>query len=172
MTQKLLISKLNSKIRGWMNYHHCANGIWEYGDSMNKYLYERLIKWGLRRHGNKTKKWVFNKYWKHINGRWTFTRHESDDKIYKLINYDLRQKRIRSRISSTTNVFDLKNKVKIRQVQLAKSNDLPYNKDLVWKKQRAYALDAINIMDPIQSQHFRLTSVVPRKDGGSDKLRI
>jgi RNA-directed DNA polymerase len=110
----VLISKLNSKIRGWMNYHHCANGIWDVWGSMNNYLYERLIKWGLKRHSNKTKKWVFNKYWRHIDGRWAFTASGPHDRIYKLISYDLRQKKIRSRISAATNVFDLKNKAKIR----------------------------------------------------------
>ena len=114
-----------------MNYHHCANGIWDVWSYMNKYLYERLIKWGRRRHSNKTTKWVFNKYWKHIDGRWTFTASDPDDKIYKLISYDLRRKEIRSRISSAINVFDLKNKAKIRQLQILKSNNLPRKKELV-----------------------------------------
>ena len=87
-----LISKLNVKIRGWMKYHQCANGIWDVWGSMNKYLYERLIKWGLRRHSNKTKKWVFNKYWKHIDGRWTFTVTSKQGRVYELMSYNFRQK--------------------------------------------------------------------------------
>ena len=85
---ELLISKLNYKISSWMNYHHCTNGLGDVGRSMNKYLYERLIKWGLRHHSNKTKKWVFNRYWKHIDGRWTFMGTTKDGKVYKLINYN------------------------------------------------------------------------------------
>ena len=139
---ELLISKLNAKIRGWMNYHHCANDIWNVWSEMNHYLYGRLKKWGHRRHGRKTGKWVFNKYWKHLNGRWAFIG-TSKDKTYTLAHYDLRQKIIRSRISQTTNVFDLKNKAKIRQMQLEKSNDLPYKKAWYGKSNRAFALDAI-----------------------------
>lgn len=85
---ELLISKLNSKISSWMNYYHCTTGLGDVGRSMNKYLYERLIKWGLRHHSNKTKKWVFNRYWKHIDGRWTFMGTTKEGKVYKLINYN------------------------------------------------------------------------------------
>ena len=153
-----------------MNYHHCTNGLWVVWSSMGKYLYERLMKWGQRRHGNKTKKWIFNRYWKHLNERWTFTTSGPDDQIYKLISYDLRQKKIRSRISAATNIFDLKNKVKIHQVQLAKTNDLPYTKGLVWKKQKGVCPGCKQHMDPNESHILDLHHMVPRKEGGSDKL--
>jgi len=66
---ELLISKLKPTIRGCLNYHYYANEIGNVWSSMNTYLYERLMKWGLRRHSNKTNKWIFYKYWKHINER-------------------------------------------------------------------------------------------------------
>jgi RNA-directed DNA polymerase len=106
--QAILIPKLNLKIRGWMNYHHCANGIWDVWGSMDNYLYERLTKWCLRRHSNKTRKWVFEHYWKPIDGRWTFTVTTKQGDTYILNHYDLRQKRTGRRISSNINVFDLK----------------------------------------------------------------
>jgi RNA-directed DNA polymerase len=165
-----LISKLNPKIRGWMNYHHCTNGLWDVWGDMNKYLYERLMKWGLRRHSNKTKKWVFNRYWKHLNGSWTFTETTKENTEYTLQKYDLRQKKIHTRINQTTNVFDLKNKVKIRQVQLAKTNDLPHKKELVWKKQKGVCPGCKQHMDPAESHILDLHHVLPRKEGGSDKL--
>lgn len=167
---ELLTAKLNPKIRGWMNYHHCCNNIWEVWGSMNNYLYERLMKWGQRRHGNKTKKWIFNKYWKHVNGRWTFTGTTNNNNTYTLMNYDLGQKRIRTRISSTINVFDLKNQAKIHQVQLVKSNDLPSKKALVWKKQHGICPGCNQAMDPIQSNILDLHHVIPRKSGGLNKL--
>nr|AOC61645.1 putative reverse transcriptase and intron maturase [Gloeotilopsis planctonica] len=123
----ILIPKLNSKIRGWMNYHHCANNIWKVWAFMNKYLYERLIKWCLKRHSNKTKKWVFRHYWKRINERWTFVT-STQNESYTLIHYDLGQKRMQSKICSSLNVFDLKNKAKIRQLQLAKNQKFSYQK--------------------------------------------
>ena len=164
-----LITKLNSKGRGWMNYHHCCNGIWKVWGNLNAYTYGRLMKWGLRRHSNKTKKWVFTRYWKHINGRWTFTV-TPKDKTYNLMPYNLRQKRIGRRISQTTNIFDLKNRDKIRQVQLAKRVDLSSQKSLVWKKQKGLCPSCKQFLNPEQSDILDLHHVTPRKEGGSDKL--
>nr|YP_009538412.1 hypothetical protein Capsosi_070 [Capsosiphon fulvescens]AWX64101.1 hypothetical protein Capsosi_070 [Capsosiphon fulvescens] len=86
---EILILKLNKKIVDWIKYHHVANDISSVCNSMSRYLYDRLIKWGLRHHSNKTKKWVFNRYWKQLNGRWTFTV-SKDEKVYTLINYTFR----------------------------------------------------------------------------------
>nr|YP_010338055.1 putative reverse transcriptase/maturase [Erythrolobus coxiae]UNJ17640.1 putative reverse transcriptase/maturase [Erythrolobus coxiae] len=69
----LLIHKLNSTIRGWITYHRLCNDIGKVWSNMNKYLFDRLMKWGLRRHGRKSRKWIFLKYWKKIYNRWTFT---------------------------------------------------------------------------------------------------
>jgi RNA-directed DNA polymerase len=144
---EVLIPKLNSKILGWMNYHRCCNGIWKVWGTMNKYLYERLMKWGCKKHSNKTKKWVFENYWRYVAGRWTFsapnkvtstlmigkknfvakapklwrTNYSSSNISYTLMDYSLKQKRIGTRLRSKLAVFDLHTKAKIRQVQLPKS---------------------------------------------------
>lgn len=65
-------------------------------------------------------------------------------------------------------MFDLKNKAKIRQMQLAKSNDLPGKKALIWKKQRGICPGCSQ--NPIQSNILDLHHVISRKNGGSDKL--
>ena len=163
-----LITKINAKTRGWMNYHHCCNGIWKVWATLNKYTYERLIKWGLKHHSNQTKKWVFNRYWKHIDGRWTFTA-TYKDKTYTLMPYNLRQKRTGRRISQNTNVFDLKNKEKIRQVQLAKRTPLPFPKTQIWKKQKGLCPGCKQFLNPEQPDILDIHHVTPRTDGGSDK---
>ena len=61
-----LILTLSSKIRGWMNYHCCTNGLWKVWGAMDKYIYERVMKWCQRRHSNKFKEWLYLKYWKTI----------------------------------------------------------------------------------------------------------
>jgi RNA-directed DNA polymerase len=167
---QILIPQLNSKIRGWMNYHHCCNSIWNVWGSMNKYLYECLIKWGRKRHGNKTKKWVFNNYWKHIDGRWTFHNPTMKERPSILLNYNLAQKKIRTRLSYKINVFDLKNKELIRKKQLAKKNYLPYKKEILWLKQKALCPVCNQYLNPYQHDILDLHHVIPRKDGGSDKL--
>jgi RNA-directed DNA polymerase len=167
---QILIPQLNSKIRGWMKYHHCCNSIWKAWGSMNNYLYERLIKWGRKRHCNKTTKWIFNKYWKHIDGRWTFQNPNMNERPSILLNYNLAQKKIRTRLSYKINVFDLKNKELIRKKQFAKKNYLPYKKEILWLKQKALCPVCNQYLNPCQPGILDLHHVIPRKDGGSDKV--
>jgi RNA-directed DNA polymerase len=166
----ILIPRLNEKIRGWMNYHHCCNGIWKTWASMNLYLYERLMKWGLKHHRNKTTKWVFNHYWKHIDGRWTFHTNYGQNKTTTLLPYNHAQKKIRTRLSYKVNVFDLKNKDLICKKQLAKKTYLPYKKEIVMRKQKASCPVCNQYLNPYQPGILDLHHVIPRKDGGSDKV--
>ena len=158
-----LITSINTKIRGWMNYHCCCNNIWQAWGSMDHYLYTCLMKWCQKRHSNKTKKWIFDRYWKRTNGRWTFTV-STNTKTYVLTHYALRQKRIRTRLQNI-NVFDKKNKKKIRQVQLAKKTKLSFQKARIWKRQRV----ALGTIPQPRTNSLDLHHVVPRKNGGTDK---
>jgi RNA-directed DNA polymerase len=71
-SQAVLIAKLNPIIRGWCNY---------FSIGVSQKIFERLwhltvwklIKWGIKRHRNKGKKWIYLKYFQTIDGdKWTF----------------------------------------------------------------------------------------------------
>ena len=67
-----LIWQLNPIIRGWANYHRhvVAKDIFT---SIHSYTIRRLWQWARRRHPNKNKKWVKNKYFQSIKGdNWVF----------------------------------------------------------------------------------------------------
>ena len=72
LSQIILIKNLNPIIKGWCNY---------FSTVVSQKIYERiwhltvwkLIKWGIKRHRNKGKKWVYLKYFQTIGGdNWTF----------------------------------------------------------------------------------------------------
>ena len=72
LSQTTLIKNLNPIIRGWCNY---------FSTVVSQKIFERiwhltvwkLIKWGIKRHRNKGKKWVYLKYFQTIGGdNWTF----------------------------------------------------------------------------------------------------
>lgn len=70
--QDVLIQKLNEITRGWANYHHttCAKRSYSVIDHR---IWEMLWRWAKRRHPNKGKQWIVNRYWKtHKGRRWTF----------------------------------------------------------------------------------------------------
>lgn len=80
-TQKELISRLNSRIRGWCNYHQpaCSKHLFK---KLNNILWNMLWTWCKRRHPNKGQHWIANKYWQKVKTRnWVFMQ----DK-FRLIN--------------------------------------------------------------------------------------
>jgi RNA-directed DNA polymerase len=77
VTQSELIGCLNPIIRGWANYYACACSRDAY-EGANHYIYQQLRSWAYRRHPNKSRDWIFRKYWRTIgNSTWTFASKES-----------------------------------------------------------------------------------------------
>lgn len=70
--QSILIFELNQKIRGWRNYHKSsvARKIFE---KVDHEIWLATWDWAIRRHKNKGKEWLKEKYWHKYGGNnWTF----------------------------------------------------------------------------------------------------
>lgn len=82
-TQANLIDQLNQVLRGWAEYHHSACSKETFA-KIDHTTWEMLWKWAKRRHPNKSKSWIVNKYWKNHKGRkWCF---KSDKNILFYMN--------------------------------------------------------------------------------------
>lgn len=71
-SQHILIAKLAPVIKGWCNYYRsvCSKRTFT---KVNNLLFFKLLRWGYRRHPNKSKKWVNKKYWHTIEmNNWRF----------------------------------------------------------------------------------------------------
>lgn len=67
-----LIRQLNPKIRGWANYHKPDAAKKTFG-SVDKEIWKCLWNWAIRRHPNKGKRWIKDRYFKNIGTRrWVF----------------------------------------------------------------------------------------------------
>jgi RNA-directed DNA polymerase len=80
-TQEELIEVLNPKIQGWANYYRYAvsSSVFKHLDN---WLWQKLWRWSTRRHPNKGRKWVADKYFRTIRGRkWRFA--TEDTMLYK-----------------------------------------------------------------------------------------
>ena len=58
----ILIKKLNETLRGWANYHRHVVAS-EAFSCIDTYVFEQLWRMLRQRHSNKSKTWLFNKYW-------------------------------------------------------------------------------------------------------------
>ena len=75
--QEKLIKILNPIIRGWCNYHNsiCSKRTYQ---KLDKYIFYYLWRWAKRRHQDKSKQWIKDKYWKSTNTRdWIFSDNEN-----------------------------------------------------------------------------------------------
>ena len=113
-TEKI-ISLLNPIIREWSNYFKGAISS-ETFKLLDHLTYLKLRRWANRRHPNKGKKWVKNKYWKSIFKRnWVFLETYENEIIYTLTNH------------ADTKI--------IRHVKV-KGNKSPYDGDFIYWSQR------------------------------------
>jgi RNA-directed DNA polymerase len=60
--QEFLIGALNRVIRGWCNYHRKVSASKTFS-KVTHLTCIKLIRWGTRRHGNKSARWRYQKYW-------------------------------------------------------------------------------------------------------------
>ena len=80
-SQIALVVKLNPIFRGWSNYYRTVCSKKTYSKVYNL-VFLRLRRWAIRRHPNKSKKWIVNKYWKTVGGdNWVFG--DKDVNLYK-----------------------------------------------------------------------------------------
>ena len=76
---KMLISRLNPIIRGWVNFHkHVVSKLtfWK----LSKYIFDKLMKWAKSEHSNKKIRWIFNKYFTSGDQEGRFAIRETDKK--------------------------------------------------------------------------------------------
>ena len=87
-TTEELIRKLNARIRGWANYyrHVVSKETFSYVDHC---IFQAIAKWAKRRHPNKNKHWLRNKYFRKQGLRnWIFSV-KVRNKKRGIINFDL-----------------------------------------------------------------------------------
>ncbi|WP_069791837.1 group II intron reverse transcriptase/maturase [Cyanobacterium sp. IPPAS B-1200] len=83
--QVALIKELNPIIRGWANYYRSVCSKETY-DKCDHLMYKQLKRWAERRHPNKSKSWVANRYWHtYGNKNWVFSTRDGDG--FKLLNH-------------------------------------------------------------------------------------
>jgi len=86
-TPSELIRVLQPKISGWANYYRTVHSS-EAFSRLDHLIWKRLYQWARRKHPNKGKKWVADKYFCTINGRkWTFAEIKGKGKDREIVKF-------------------------------------------------------------------------------------
>ena len=82
-TQEALINNLNPIITGWTNYHRSTVAS-EIFSKLDSRIWNMLWHWAKRRHPEKSKQWIADRYWHSVENRnWVFS---TDKKELKLLS--------------------------------------------------------------------------------------
>ena len=116
--QEAVIRKFNPIIKGWCNYHKtvCAKKVFE---GCDRCLHAQMMEWARKRHHNKGKQWIVQKYWHEEDGKqWIFAvpiETEEGKSLLKLRRH---------------------NQTEIRRHDKVRGNASPYDGNLVYWSQR------------------------------------
>ena len=162
-----IVGLLNPIIKGWSNYFSGAISS-ETFRLVDHLTYQKLRRWANRRHPNKGKKWVKDKYWKSVNNRnWVFCETYENKITYSLTNH------------SDTKI--------IRHVKV-KGNKSPFDGDFIYwsKRLRQYPETSTRIKTLLKKQKGKCTicklsftsqdileidHIKPKSQGGNDTYK-
>ena len=98
-----LIEALTPVIRGWCNYYRFANSTNTF-NVLRRWIWDRLWDWAKRRHRDKSKGWIKDRYFTRLNGQnWRFFAKKEDGSMLYLTYPDdvkiLRHRQIKTNMN-------------------------------------------------------------------------
>lgn len=172
-TEKLL-KRLNPVLRGWARYHQGVVAKTTFS-KLDHLIFWRLIRWGHRRHPRKTRKWIYDHYWKNIGTRRQFVGTGVDrwgEKIQVRLYHLADTKIVRHiKVKGDYNPFDPSWEVygeKLRRDRMSK-NVWNYERLTLWMQQDGSCALCQQTIDATD-EHCEDHHILYRRLGGSDAL--
>jgi RNA-directed DNA polymerase len=173
--QETLISLLNPMIRGWANYHRHVVAKATYA-AVDNHIWRALWRWARRRHPNKPRKWVRQKYFQtHDHRHWVFaiqTRgRNGESRLLKLrLASDTRIVR-HAKVKSDANPFDpawdsyFAQRKRRRMMERLQESGLPKQ---LWQQQQGYCAGCGQLIE--ENDRWVLQPAISIEDGGTRPL--
>ncbi|MFA5701300.1 MAG: group II intron reverse transcriptase/maturase [Desulfuromonas sp.] len=163
----VLIRQLNPILRGWANYH-CHVVAKETYNYVDYRVWKMLWQWCRRRHSNRRKRWIKEKYFEKAGNRsWTFQSVAKDGEKHTLIYTNDTPIKRHTKIKSEANLYDPQWEIYFenRLERLWKDSYVVRRK--LWTEQDKRCLVCHHLIN--QGTGGDIHHLVPRVDGGSDK---
>lgn len=168
--QHALIAKLAPVIIGWSNYYRTVCSKLTY-EKLSHLLCFKLLRWGYRRHHNKSKSWVKNKYWHTIGmNNWRFST-KSGESMYVLPNHGETKIVRHTKVKGDTSPYD--GNTNYWASRMGKHPEVKSSVARLLKKQKGkcnHCSLTFKPGDKVERDH-----IIPRKAGGNkfkDNLQL
>ena len=169
--QHILIAKLAPVIIGWTNYYRSACSGETYSKVYNL-TFRKLLRWGYRRHPNKSKKWVNNKYWHSIGMKnWCFSRKYKNEFISVLPRHPETKIARHTKVKGDASPYDGNNNYWASR--MGKHPEVKPSVAKLLKKQKGKC-NHCNLTFKLEDK-IELDHIVPRQAGGNklkDNLQL
>jgi len=168
VTPTELIKVLQPKITGWANYYKTVHSN-EAFSKLDHLLWKRLYQWAHRRHSNKGKRWIADKYFGTVNGRkWTFAEIKGNTIIKAIKGYSKHKERTGSyaKVGFDRSYYDGDTAYWAERLSKGYGNITP-SKARMLKKQNGICPvcnSRLTTEDLIEAHHIK-----PRAKGGENK---
>ena len=161
-----VIEKLSPVIRGWANYHRSQMASRTFA-KCDYQLWQALWRWAYRRHPNKGKRWIKQRYFKRLNKRdWQFA-----DQDKALPHLAMFLKRPHSKIKAEANpydpAFDEYFSKRLAQ-KMDKTLEGRYKLRYLWWMQEGFC--PVCHQKITRATGWNMHHIIPRSQRGSDKL--
>ncbi|MFM6401326.1 group II intron reverse transcriptase/maturase [Planktothrix sp.] len=157
--QIALIKELNPIIRGWCNYYSTVVSKETFG-YCDHITCLQIRAWTIRRHPNKTKQWIVNKYW-HSEGKrnWVFSTREGKNAYRLMLHSDTKIVR-HTKIQSERSPYD--GDLIYWSSRMGSHPEMPAEKSYLLKKQKgrcAYCRLHFRDGDLLETDHITPTAM-------------
>ena len=168
--QHALIAKLAPVIKGWSNYYRTVCSKRTYS-KIHSLLFYKLLRWGYRRHSNKSKTWVKQKYWHTIGmNNWRFASKLGEDFFVLPMHFETKIVR-HIKVKGDTSPYD--GNINYWATRMGRHPEVKASVARLLKKQKGIC-NHCNLTfkhgDKIETDH-----IVPRQAGGNtlkDNLQL
>ncbi|EAZ93018.1 group II intron reverse transcriptase/maturase [Crocosphaera chwakensis] len=166
--QAALIDNLNPIIRGWCNYFAIASSSKVFRRLKN-ITFWKLWKWGKKRHQNKGRKFVKNKYFHHVgNKNWVFATKISNNELFTLKLHDeftFNDKYIKVK----GNASPYNGNLIYWSTRMGKNPEMPKRTASLLKKQKGKCTHCgLTFKD---GDLIELDHIIPKSKGGKDEYK-
>lgn len=164
LNQAELIKRLNPVIRGWCNYYSTvvSQKVFE---RLTHLLVFKLIKWGVKRHRNKGKIWVVQRYFKTIGGNhWSFATPE-DNHLVKL--YEHRETEIKRYVKVKGNASPYDGNLIYWSARMGVHPQMPTGIAKLLKRQKGKCLHCGHFF--LDEDLMEIDHILPKSLGGKNE---